>query len=302
MDQLAAMRAFTRIVETGSFTRAAASLNMPKPTVTKLIQLLEAHLRTSLLSRTTRRLVVTADGAAYYERAVRLLAELEELDGSVALSQLRPKGVLRIDVLAVLARRVIIPALPGFLAKYPDIQIEIGASDRPADLVAENVDCVIRAGAIADPNLIARRVASMDLITCAAPGYLARAGEPLSPRDLEGGHLLVSYFNAGSGRRYAFSFVRGEERIEITGAYRVAVNEVGSYLSAAVAGHGIAQLPVFLVRPLLADGTLQQVLTDWQTAPIPLFVVYPPNRHLSNKLRVFVDWVAGLLASTHLNE
>src|SRR5450756_1217291 len=141
MDQLAAMRAFVRIVETGSITRAALTLDMPKATVTKLIQQLEAHLHTKLLSRTTRRLIVTTDGAGYYERALRLLDELAELDGSLALSQVRPRGRLRIDVSPALAQRVIVPALSGFMEQYPDIQIEIGASDRPADLIAENIDC-----------------------------------------------------------------------------------------------------------------------------------------------------------------
>ncbi len=216
MDQLAAMRAFIRIVETGSFTRAAASLNVPKPTLTKHIQSLEAHLRTSLLSRTTRRLAVTADGAAYYERAVRLLAELDELDSSLTLSQLRPKGRLRIDVLTELARQIIIPALDGFLDKYPDIQLEIGASDRPTDLIAESVDCVIRGGVISDPSLIARRIANLGMLTCAAPAYLVRHGEPLHPEELRGGkHRVVSYFNAGTGRVYGQTFVRGGEQLEI---------------------------------------------------------------------------------------
>jgi DNA-binding transcriptional LysR family regulator len=192
MDQLAAMRAFVRIVETGSFTRAAISLNVPKPTLTKHIQSLEAHLRTSLLSRTTRRLAVTADGAAYYERAVRLLAELDELDGSLALSRLRPKGRLRIDVLTELARQIIIPALDGFIDKYPDIQVEIGASDRPTDLIAESVDCVIRGGVISDPSLIARRIANLEMVTCAAPAYLARYGEPSHPGELAAGTHRVA--------------------------------------------------------------------------------------------------------------
>ena len=140
MDQIAALRAFIRIVETGSFTQAAASLRMPKPSVSKLVQQLETHLRTKLLSRTTRRLAVTSDGAAYYERAVQLLADLEELDASVAASQATPKGKLRIDVSSSIAQKVIVPALGRFFEKYPDIQLDIGTSDRPTDLVAENVD------------------------------------------------------------------------------------------------------------------------------------------------------------------
>ena len=297
MDQLAAMRAFLRIVETGSFTQASSSLDIPKATVTKLIQQLEAHLRTTLLSRTTRRMIVTADGAAYYERAARLLSELDELDGSLAVAQLRPKGRLRIDLSAALAQVVVIPALDSFLDRYPDIQIEIGASDRPTDLIAENVDCVIRGGLLSDPSLIARRIGELSMITCAAPAYLDRHGPPGHPSALEHEHWVVAYFSAGSGRLRPFEFVRGSEHVELLGRYRVAVNEAATYLAAGLAGQGIMQVPLFMARPHVAAGRLRRLLPDWRVASVPLFVVYPPNRHLSNRLRVFVDWVAGLFTS-----
>src|SRR6266567_2648380 len=158
MDHMAAMRAFVRVVEVGTFTRAAQLLNIPKPTLSKLIQGLEAHLRTRLLNRTTRRVTVTADGAAYYERVISILADVDELDGSMTLSQASPKGKLRIDVGTSLALLIIIPALPDFHARYPDIQIDLGVSDRPVDLLSENVDCVLRAGSLTDQSLIARRI------------------------------------------------------------------------------------------------------------------------------------------------
>ena len=168
-DQLAAMRAFARVVEAGTFTRASDSLAMPKATLTKLVQTLESHLRTRLLNRTTRRVTVTPDGAAYYERVVRLLADLDEIDGSMALSQASPKGRLRIDISGPLANLLLIPALWDFHARYPDIQIDIGVTDRPVDLVAENVDCVVRGGEITDQSLIARRIGEMSFLACAAP-------------------------------------------------------------------------------------------------------------------------------------
>lgn len=297
MDQLTALRAFTRIVETGSFSRASASLGMPRATVTKLVQSLEGHLRTSLLNRTTRRVAVTSDGAAYYERAIRLLADLDELDGSLATSQSRPSGRLRIDVPASLAHWVIIPALDGFFDRYPDIQLDIGASDRPADLVAENVDCVIRGGTISDPTLIARKIASLDLITCAAPSYLGRYGEPGHPDEIATGHRRVGFFGAGSGRVYPFEFERRSERVAAGGPCQVTVNEVESLVVAAVAGLGLAQLPVFLLQPYLDDGRLIRVLPEWHAASVPIYIVYPPNRHLSSKLRVFVDWAVTLFAA-----
>lgn len=299
-DQLAAMRAFARVVEAGTFTRASESLGMPKATLTKLIQMLEAHLRTRLLNRTTRRVTVTADGAAYYERAIQLLADLDELDGSLATSQAMPKGRIRIDVSATLALLIIIPALPDFHARYPDIQIDIGVTDRPVDLVAENVDCVVRGGEIADQSLIARRIAEMHFVTCAAPSYLERYGEPKAPSDLDRGHLVVGYFSAESGQRWPMVFKSGSEKVEITGRYVAAFNDGNAYVSAAVAGLGVIQAPLFMVRQYFADGRLQPILKQWTGEAMPLHVVYPPNRHLSAKLRILVDWFVEIFARNEL--
>jgi DNA-binding transcriptional LysR family regulator len=297
MDQFAAMRAFVRVVETGSFTRAALSLATPKPTVTKLIQTLEQHLRTKLLNRTTRRVTVTADGAAYYERAVQLIADIDELDGSMAAAQTRPRGKLRIDMSGALAQHFVIPALPGFFDRYPDIQIDFGVSDRTTDLIGENVDCVLRAGALTDQSLIARRIAELPMATCAAPSYLARRGEPVHPLDIERDHDTVVYFNAATGRTFDLDFSRGGEHFDIEGRHKVALNEGSANVAATVAGLGIAQAPAFMVERFLASGELKAILQDWTAEPLPLHVVYPPNRHLSNKLRVFVDWAAGLFAT-----
>lgn len=296
MDQIAAMRAFVRVVETGTFTQAALSLDMPKPTLSKHVQMLEAHLHTKLLHRTTRRVAVTPDGAAYYERAVRLLADLEELDGDMAQSQASPKGKLRIDVSASLAQLVIIPALPDFHARYPEIQIDLGATDRPVDLIGENVDCVVRGGELKDQSLIARRIGEMHFVTCAAPSYLERHGTPRHPTELEQNHKVVSYFSAGSRRTFPFEFAMNEERYEVDGRYIVSVNDGNAYVAAGLAGLGIMQAPSFMVEPYIREGTLQIVLGDWSSDPEPLHVVYPPNRHLSNRLRIFVDWVAELFA------
>jgi LysR family transcriptional regulator for bpeEF and oprC len=294
MDQLAALRAYVRIVEAGSFTQASASLGMPKATVTKLIQSLEAHLRTKLLSRTTRQVSVTSDGAAYYERAVRLLADLDELDGSLTTSQTRPRGRLRVDMSGPLAQHVILPALGEFLERYPDIRIDIGASDRTTDLLAENVDCVLRAGDLSDQSLIARRIADLHMVTCASPAYLARHGAPATPEALERDHVGVIYFSASTGRHRPFEFCSGGELVEVAPGYRVSFNEAGIYVLAVLAGHGVAQVPYFTVREHLASGRLQRVMVDWPVPVLPLHVVYPPNRHLSAKLRVFVDWIAGV--------
>jgi LysR family transcriptional regulator for bpeEF and oprC len=296
LDQLTAMRAFVRVVEAGTFTRAALTLDMPKPTLTKLVQTLEAHVRTKLLHRTTRRVTVTPDGAAYYERVVRLLADIDELDGSMTSSQARPMGKLRVDVASALAVLIIIPALPEFHERYPDIQLDLGVTDRPVDLIGENVDCVVRGGRLTDQSLIARRIGAVHFITCAAPSYLQRHGEPREPRDLESGHHIVSYFKARTGRSLPLVFGRDGERHEIAGPYVVAVNDGNAYVAAGLAGLGVLQAPLFMVERHIESGALRTVLTGWQADPLPLHVVFPPNRHISNKVRVFVDWVAERLA------
>lgn len=297
MDQLAAMRAFIRVVEAGTFTSAAESLRMPKPTVTKLIQSLETHVSTKLLNRTTRRVTVTPDGAAYYERALRLITELEELDGSMALSHINPKGRLRVDVGTSLAILVIIPALASFYERYPEIQIDLGVTDRPVDLVGENVDCVIRGGNLSDQSLIARRIAEMNFITCAAPSYLQKHGEPQHPSDLTSGHNVVNFFHPRSGRPLPPDFVLDNQRVEIDANYQIAVNDSLAYVTAGIEGLGIVQAPFFMLHKELESGRLVRILKDWRSEPVSIYVVYPPNRHLSNKLRVFVDWVADLFAS-----
>jgi LysR family transcriptional regulator for bpeEF and oprC len=300
MDQLAAMRAFSRVVEVGTFTRAAELLGMPKPTLSKLIQGLEGHLRTKLLNRTTRRVTVTADGAAYYDRVVRILADLDELDSNMTLSQASPKGRLRIDISASLALLILIPALPQFHARYPDIQIDLGVTDRPVDLVGENVDCVVRAGEITDQSLIARRIGEFGFVFCAAPSYLAQHGVPQHPAELERDHSMVGYFSSTTGQPFPMIVSRGNEQLEIEGRTIVAVNDGNAYLAAGLAGLGVMALPHFMVDQHLAAGALMPVLAEWSMPPVPLYVVYPPNRHLSTKLRIFVDWVAELFAASLL--
>ncbi len=299
MDQLAAMRAFVRVVEAGTFTRAADLLEIPKPTLTKQVQSLEAHLRTKLLNRTTRRVTVTPDGAAYYERALALLNDLSELDGSMTSSQASPRGRLRIDISTSLALLLLIPALPDFFARYPDIRIDLGVTDRSVDLVGENVDCVIRGGDLIDPSLVARRIGEIHMMTSAAPSYLARYGEPIHPNELATGDFpVVRYFNAGNGRMMPLEFIRDGETLEPEGRYMISVNEGNAYVQAGLSGLGLLQAPTFMVQKHLGTGALVPVLSQWTTDAFPLFVVFPPNRHISNRLRVFVDWVAELFADS----
>jgi len=301
MDRFAAMQAFVRVVEAGTFTKAADSLTMPKATITRLIQTLEAHLQTKLLNRTTRRVTVTADGAAYFDRALRLLGEMDELESSMTHAKASPRGRLRIDVGASVGQLLLIPALPDFHARYPDIQIDLGVSDRPVDLIGENVDCVLRGGEITDQSLVARRIGEFHTILCASPAYLKRYGLPKHPSELEDGdHRVVNYFSHRTGRPYPFTFTKNGESSEINGHHVLSVNDSTASLAAGLAGLGIVQTATFMAAPHFASGALVPVLLDWFAETIPLFVVYPPNRHLSAKLRVFVDWVAELFARSDL--
>ncbi|QRM57970.1 LysR family transcriptional regulator [Sinorhizobium sp. BG8] len=295
MDQLSAMRVFVRVVETGNFSRAATALDMPKTTVTNLIQGLEAHLRTTLLNRTTRRVMVTTDGALYYERASQILSEIEELDGSLSNSQAQPSGRLRVEMAGAFADLIVIPALCDFHTRYPQITIDLGVGDRLVDYIAENVDCALRGGTPADQSLIARKVSEMEMITCAAPTYIEKIGMPTKPEDLTGDHFAVGYLMAQAGKVLPMEFEKDGESREITPRYIVSANDARSYLNAVLTGLGVAQVPVFMAKEPLANGRLVPVLTDWRCEPIPLYVVYPQTRHLSNKVRVFVDWLVRLV-------
>lgn len=298
MDKLSAMRAFVRVVEAGTFTKAADSLGVPKAQVSRQVQSLEAELATLLLNRTTRRVTLTAEGAAYYDRAVRLLDDLEELESSMSHARVAPRGRLRVDTSSSLASLVLIPALHDFCERYPDIQIDVGVSDKPVDLVGENVDCVIRAGEISDPSLVARRIGSIHRVVCASPAYLKRHGMPKQPSDLESDrHRVISYFSHGS-ERLTYVLERGDERYEVNAASTVAVNDSTAMLAAGLAGLGIARTAPFMAAPHVAAGSLQIILPQWSAGAWPLYVVYPPNRHVSTKLRVFIDWVVELFART----
>ncbi|MGK3990249.1 LysR family transcriptional regulator [Sorangium sp. So ce136] len=292
MDKFAAMQAFVRVVEGGTFTRAADSLGLPKTTVTRLIQQLEDQLRTRLLHRTTRRVTVTPEGVAYYERALRMLAELEELESSMDHARMNPRGRLRVDVPGALGRRFLIPALPDFHARHPDIQIDLGVTDRVVDVIGDNIDCVIRGGRVLDESLVARRIGEFVYMSCATPGYVARCGAPEHPLELaRDPHTVVSYFSPITGRLIPFVLRRGAERVEVQGRCIVSMNDSCAYLDAGLAGLGAMIAPAFLARPHLDRGELVPLLEDWTPDPKPIHVVYPRSKTPSARLRVFVDWV-----------
>ncbi len=297
MDRFDAMKAFVRVVETGSFTKAAATLNMSRTTVTQLVQQLEARLRLKLLNRTTRKVNVTADGAAYYERIVQVLDTLEEIETSLPHAAALPRGALRIDVPSPLAALLLVPALPRFHALYPDIVLDLGASDRMVDVIGDNVDCVIRGGELADQSLMARKIADLQLGVYAAPSYLARLGTPLHPLELQdSAHRIVRFRWARAGNGFPYVMHHEGKSVRIDGQHVLSIDDGNAYLAAGVAGLGVLWLPDYMARPHVARGELLPLFEQWTVDAMPLFLAYPPNRHVSKKLRVFIDWGVELMA------
>ena len=294
MDRLMALQAFARVVELGGFTKASDSLQMPKTSVSDLVQSLEKHLGARLLQRTTRRVTVTAEGAAFYERCVHILADLDEAEASVMQGRVAPKGRLRVDMPGALARLFIIPRLPSFLARYPDLRLELGMGLRPVHLLEEGIDCVVRIGVQKDSSLVARRVGTMSTVCCASPAYLKEHGTPHRPEDLST-HRCVTYLSNRTGRAIDWEFARGGQKVQLTVDGVLAVNDHDAYIAASLMSFGIVKVANYVARPYLESAQLTQVLADWTAEQSPISVMYPQSRHLSAKVRIFVDWVSELI-------
>jgi DNA-binding transcriptional LysR family regulator len=300
MDRFNAMRVFTRIVELGGFAKAADSLQLPRASVTVLIKQLEAHLGVQLLQRTTRQISLTLDGAAYYPRCVRLLADLEETEAVFSAARNNPKGLLRVDMPAGIGRLMVIPKLPEFTRRYPLIELELGLNDRPVDLIREGVDCVLRGGQALDDSLVARSLVMLDQVTCASPDYLQCHGTPQCLEDLEG-HRMVEYFSASTGKRFGLEFQLGDQVQLMDLPKQVSVNSADGYLASCEAGYGLIQTPYYHVARQLEEGRLCEVLANVPPPVMPLTALYPPHRQLSRRVRVFVDWLVELCAQPGLN-
>ncbi|WP_339530225.1 MULTISPECIES: LysR family transcriptional regulator [unclassified Pseudomonas] len=295
MDRFNAMRVFTRIVELRGFAKAADSLQLPRASVTILIKQLEAHLGVQLLQRTTRQVSPTLDGAAYYQRCVQLLTDLEETEAVFSTQRHNPRGTLSVDMPSGIGRLIVIPALPSFTARYPQIELEIRLNDRPVDLIREGVDCVLRGGLALDESLVARSLAMMDQLTLASPEYLARRGVPTSFEDLVD-HQMVEYVSSASGKRFGLEFEVGGELQTVNLPKGLAVNSSDGYFAACEAGFGLIQAPNYHAMRQLAEGTLVKVLPRLAVPKMALTALYPPHRQLSQRVRVFVDWLVELCA------
>ncbi|WP_455231814.1 LysR substrate-binding domain-containing protein [Geopseudomonas aromaticivorans] len=293
MDRLQAMQLFVRIVELGSFSKAAEQLGMSRASATALVKQLESHLGARLLQRTTRQVSATLDGRSYYQHCLSILAEIEEAESVFSRSAQHPRGHLKVDLPASLGRLVVIPALPEFYARYPEITLEIGIGDRMIDLVREGVDCVVRIGALDDSTLVARALPPLRQLTCASAGYVARHGLPSSLDQLEG-HQCVDYLSATSGRLQPLEFSVDGRVMPYTLPACLAVSNGESYVAACEAGLGIVQVPHYHVQRQLAAGTLIELLSQHRPPPLPMTVLYPHHRHLTPRLRVFIDWLVEL--------
>ncbi len=291
MDRFQEMRIFVRIVERRSFTLAADDLQLPRATVTNAIKRLEMRLGTRLLERTTRVVAPTLDGQAYYERCLRLLGDLAEMEAVFTRSE--PSGLLRVNLQATLARHVVAPALPAFLARYPGIQLQIGEGDRLVDLVREGIDCVLRVGVLQDSSMVAQQVARLRQVTCASRAYLERHGRPHSLDDLAK-HQAVHYLSSSTGRPYPLEFLVGGELRQLTPPASVSVTGADMYAASAIAGLGLVQAPRYRIEAELASGALEIVLPELPPPDLPVSVLYPQSRQLSPRVRVFVDWLKSI--------
>ncbi|WP_419307695.1 LysR family transcriptional regulator [Chromohalobacter israelensis] len=293
MDRFDSMTLFVRIVESGSFTRAANALDIPRATATLAIQRLESRLGVRLLERTTRQVRPTPEGEAFHQRCLHLLAELEDAEAMLQPIADNPRGVLRVELHGTHASRIVLPHLDDFHARYPLLELVITTGDRRVDLVGEGIDCAVRSGEPEDSSLVARRLATLEQVICASPAYLERMGMPSTPESLRHHHGVhfISGFNAPD--RTLDVVVDGETRHVTTGGW-LTVNDTDSYVVSALEGFGLIQLPRFRLTPHLETGELVEVLPRWEKPSLPLYAVYPQRRHLSPRVRVFLEWISDL--------
>lgn len=294
MDQVRAMKVFVRIYERSSFTAAAEDLQIPRATLTHVLNQFEQWLGTRLLDRSTRRVRPTLDGEAYYRRCVNLLSELEEAE--LAFRQGVPKGRLRVDMHGTLARFFVMPALPEFIQRYPEIELSFSETDRFVDLIEEGVDCVIRAGTLGDSSLIGRHLIDLPQVTCASPTYIDKYGEPNTLADLSR-HKAINYISRTSGKPFPFEFQTGTGMQEVVIPTAISVFGAEIYTASALAGVGIIQVPRYRIAKELQQDALRELLPHSPPPALPVSALYPQNRHLSPRVRVFVEWLKEVFAN-----
>lgn len=296
MNKLELLRTFVRVSEVSSFTLAAESLGLPRSTVSEQIRGLERLLGTQLFNRTTRRVQATQDGALLYERSKDLLSGMEEIESLFRADDAELAGRLRVDLPTMMARRVIIPALPQFLQRFPRLEVELSCTDRQVDLLREGFDCVMRIGALHDLDVVARPVGQLSMRNCASPTYLARYGVPRTLQDLAG-HHLVHYVRTLGARSAGFEYLQGGELHCQAMAGVVTVNNAEAYSAACLAGLGLIQVPAVGVAEHLRRGELVSVLEGWQAPAMPVSLLYARQRHVPRRVQAFMQWLGEVLHS-----
>jgi len=291
MDRLHAMRVYTRVARLGSFARAADDLELSRASVSEAVAGLEKHLGARLLTRTTRRVALTAEGADYLERCQRILAEVDAAEEAVRGARARPRGSLRVDVPTAFGRGLLLPALPEFMERYPDLRLDLRFEDRVVDLIAEQVDVAVRVGPVRQKTYVARRIATTRRVIVAAPAYLDRAGRPLKPEDLAG-HRRLGLSSGETGRPVEWRF-KGSRAAVVE--FAVVFNLAEAQLAAALAGAGLAQTIDLLAGEYIAQGRLETVLDGFVGDGPPISIVYPAAARGSARVRVFADFAEGLL-------
>ena len=294
MNRLDAMTAFVRVAELQSFTAAATSLGLPKSSASAAVAQLEAHLKTQLLFRTTRRVQLTHDGQVYYERCRDLLSDFDDADAMFEQTPSALTGSLRIDMPVSMARNFIVPRLPEFLGRHPGIDIELSCTDRRVDVVAEGFDCVIRVGLLAESGLVARPLGELKMGNYASPAYLAAHGEPATLGDLAT-HRLIHYASMLGSRPFGFEYRDGNDYKTIDMAGRITVNNTEAFQAAALAGLGLLQSPRTGNRHHVETGALMEILTAFEAEPLPVSLIYPRRRHKARRVRAFMDWISEVM-------
>lgn len=295
MNQLDAMQIYVRVAELASFTRAADSLGLPKASASTAVQQLETTLGARLLHRTTRKVEMTQDGRAYYERCKDLLADVDELQAMFEQQPQSLRGRLRVDMPSGVARNFIIPRLPQFLEEHPQLELELSGTDRRVDLVREGFDCVLRIGTLGDTSLIARPLGRFRMMNCASPAYLRKHGTPQVLQDLAN-HRLIHYATVFGGKADGWEYPDGEGYSSIVMPGALTVNNAEAYEAACLAGLGLIQVPAVGIQQHIAQGTLVDVLPQYRAEPMPVSLVYAHRRNLSRRVRVFMDWMTETLA------
>jgi len=295
VDKLNAMRAFVKVAESGSFSTAARLLGRSKAMVSKQLAMLEGALGVQLLVRTTRQVRLTDPGRAYFERCAQLLADLDDIESNVQQNQASPRGVLRVAGPQTFAELHLSAALREFLLRYPDLKVELVLTDRVVDLVDHGFDVAIRIGQLEDSSLLARRLASSSMVTCASPDYLARRGTPHTPEQLVEHDLILDTNLRQPGN---WRFVQGSRTFNVRVAGRLQVNSAVMVRHVLVSGAGIGLCPAFVVREDLEAGRLLPLLAEYSGYDLGVYAVYPHTRHVPSRVRVFVDFLADYLADT----